>query len=122
MSELGGLNEPTSDDNKSSLDSDDFFSNLEAELSQSLGDSFIGKSNKSVEQEESNINDDSPEPANEALETDFFSSLLDDLGDDLADELEKKSDLVLKDDTSAATNQNDLIALTVRELKDLLRT
>merc|ERR1711862_511433 len=96
--------------------------NLEAELSQSLGEGFSGKSSKSVEQEESNSNDeffaslqqemgktlgDSPESST-ALEDDFFSSLPDDLNDDLADELEKKSEPVLKDDTSAATNQNDL--------------
>jgi len=112
MSELGGaLDEPSpssSGNGEKQLDDDDFFSSLEAELSQSLGDGNSGSGIESVEEESSVDNDffsslqkemgkaldESPERVDEGLQDDFFSSLI----DDVADELETPAKVDEEDD------------------------
>ncbi len=98
MSELGGsIDEPRSSSGggDSDLDDDDFFSNLEAELSQSLGDDFGDDDGKS----ESDDDDD-----------DFFASLASEMGKTLEESPPKKSAPVDDDgdDDFFASLQNEL--------------
>ncbi|KAL7536269.1 hypothetical protein ACHAXR_007035 [Thalassiosira sp. AJA248-18] len=152
MSELGGaLDEPASSSSgnaksERTLDDDDFFSNLEAELSQSLGD--FGSNKESEEDESSDDDDDffaslqqemgkalnespSPEKVDEALQDDFFSSLIDDVADelespslidDVADEV--KSPMIQETSSKQTSSEDnaDLSSLTVPALKDILRS
>jgi hypothetical protein len=133
MSELGGsIDEPRSSGSDSDLDDDDFFSNLEAELSQSLGgDSGADESASSnnddddddffanLQREMGNALEESSDNLDEeALGDDFFSGLI----DDIADEVEASS---REDSTSGKSNsleQGDITKMTVPELKDILRS
>mmetsp|Transcript_8805 Transcript_8805/g.16075 ORF Transcript_8805/g.16075 Transcript_8805/m.16075 type:complete len:740 (-) Transcript_8805:72-2291(-) len=157
MSELGSALDDTaapssSEKGKKKLDDDDFFSSLEAELSESLGDSGNFGSGKESEEEESSDDDDffaslqkemgkaldeSPEKVDEALQDDFFSSLIDDVADEL--EMPAKGDEASQDDffssliddvavqetsnkQTSSENHSDYTSLTVPALKDLLRS
>lgn len=165
MSELGGAldSEPSPSQSQNAkseqkLDDDDFFSNLEAELSQSLGGNFGGDKEEkkkedpfggddddddffaSLQQEMGKALDDSPEAeeggGDEASADDFFSSLMDDLSDDLADEFDEspavqeaastESPLLeshsANEEASSASHHSDLKSLTVPALKDMLRS
>lgn len=177
MSELGGaLDEPSSSapsgQNVKSdrrLDDDDFFSNLEAELSQSLGGDFGGDKGKSggggasvgdddddffasLQQEMGKALDESPEKVDGgALQDDFFSSLIDDVADelessgggekveetleashddffsslinDVADELESETvEEVAGGKRAMSGSHGDLSSLKVLELKEMLRS
>ena len=109
-------------------DDDDFFSNLEAELSQSLdfgsdkpkaeaddGDFFA-----SLQQELGSALDEPPDKVHKApLQDDFFSNLI----DDIADELESSSPAQepKSKQSSSETQSDDLTSLTVPELKEMLR-
>eukprot|EP00578_Thalassiosira_sp_NH16_P024139 CAMPEP_0181099338 /NCGR_PEP_ID=MMETSP1071-20121207/12607_1 /TAXON_ID=35127 /ORGANISM="Thalassiosira sp., Strain NH16" /LENGTH=806 /DNA_ID=CAMNT_0023181995 /DNA_START=146 /DNA_END=2566 /DNA_ORIENTATION=+ len=119
MSELGGaIDEPSSPPSEKKrtdkkLDDDDFFSNLEAELSQSLGG--VGSAKEpgskvndeeedffaSLQEEMGKALDDSPERVDKAMQDDFFSSLM----DDVADELE--SPRVPKSSSKPASSENN---------------
>jgi hypothetical protein len=151
MSELGGaLDEsPVSSSrgqakSQQSLDNDDFFSSLEAELSQSLGVSAFGggttKQNRKNTEEYSDDDDDffanleqemgtalsrgRVDNNDDELQDDFFSTLL----GDVRDELESHRNEHKNEESSPPTTQpspersGDLSALTVPELKDLLRS
>lgn len=133
MSELGGsIDEPRSSGSDSDLDDDDFFSNLEAELSQSLGgDSGADESASSnnddddddffanLQREMGNALEESSDNLDEeALGDDFFSGLI----DDIADEVEASS---REDSTSGKSNSvehGDITKMSVPELKDILRS
>ncbi|KAL3761894.1 hypothetical protein ACHAW5_006123 [Stephanodiscus triporus] len=148
MSELGGvLDQPSSSrsgkvKSQRNLDDDDFFSSLEAELSQSLGGGYgSGKKQErkdddddffaSLEQEmgkalsRGRIDD-------EELQNDFFSSLINDVANEIElprNELTKLEVQISASQppeetglTQATTKIHDLSSLTVPELKDLLRS
>lgn len=97
MSELGGsVDEQRSSGGDSDLDDDDFFSNLEAELSQSLGDDF-----------------DDDDVESESDDDDFFASLASEMGKTLEESPAKKSAAVDDD-------EDDFFASLQSELEGVL--
>lgn len=133
MSELGGsIDEPRSSGSDSDLDDDDFFSNLEAELSQSLGgDSGADESASSnnddddddffanLQREMGNALEESSDNLDEeALGDDFFSGLIDDIADEVEASSREDSTIV----KSNSVEQGDITKMTVPELKDILRS
>jgi len=141
MSELGGAldDKPASssqDKGDADFDDDDFFSSLEAELSQSLGgdekkeddddeDDFFA----SLQQEmgKALAEEDSPSETEDDVSDDFFSSLMNDVASDL--ELESTEDKAAIDSSHASSESHDsapspgsLASMKVPELKELLRS
>lgn len=144
MSELGGtLDESPGGQSKSqqNLDNDDFFSSLEAELCQSLGDTTFGsgttKQNPTRREEYSDDDDDffanlEQEMGNtlsrrraddneDELQDDFFSNLLGDVRDELVSPRTGNKGSSPPNMPAVVERSGDLSALTVPELKDLLR-
>ena len=154
MSELGGaLDEPTVSTSRGTaksqrnLDNDDFFSSLEAELSQSLGDTAFGSGTTmqdtknteeysdddffaNLEQEMGNAlpRGRVDENTDDTFQDNFFSTLLGDVRDELESPRNEHNELKRNKGSSPPTTQSspgrsgDLSALTVPELKDLLRS
>jgi hypothetical protein len=148
MSELGGaLDEsPVSSSrgqakSQQSLDNDDFFSSLEAELSQSLGDTAFGggtaKQDRKNSEEYSENDDDFFTNLEQEMGTtlsrgrvdnnddeldDFFSTLLGDVRDELESNEQKNKESPPPTTQPSPERSGDLSALTVPELKDLLRS
>jgi hypothetical protein len=155
MSELGGaLDEPSPSlsgkvKSQRTLDDDDFFSSLEAELSQSLGADF-GSGTQQEKEEYSNDDDffaslekemgkalTRGRVEDEEMQDDFFSSLIKDVANELESPRNKQTESESRIEvspltslaaheagsTQASTRGNgDLSSLTVPELKDLLRS
>ena len=115
MSELGGsIDEPRSSGSDSDLDDDDFFSNLEAELSQSLG------GDSGADESASSNNDDDDDDFFANLQREMGNALEESLIDDIADEVEASS---REDSTNGKSNSvEDITKMTVPELKDILRS
>jgi hypothetical protein len=154
MSELGGvLDEPTvstprgTAKSQRNLDNDDFFSSLEAELSQSLGGTAFGSGTmKDMKNTEEYSDDDDffanleqemgntlprgrvDENTDDTFQDNFFSTLLGDVRDELESPRNEHNELERNKGSSPPTTQSspersgDLSALTVPELKDLLRS
>ena len=154
MSELGGvLDEPTvstprgTAKSQQNLDNDDFFSSLEAELSQSLGGTAFGSGTmKDMKNTEEYSDDDDffanleqemgntlprgrvDENTDDTFQDNFFSTLLGDVRDELESPRNEHNELERNKGSSPPTTQSspersgDLSALTVPELKDLLRS
>jgi len=154
MSELGGaLDEPTVSTSRGTaksqrnLDNDDFFSSLEAELSQSLGDTAFGSGTTmqdtknteeysdddffaNLEQEMGNAlpRGRVDENTDDTFQDNFFSTLLGDVRDELESPRNEHNELKRNKGSSPPTTlsspgrSGDLSALTVPELKDLLRS
>jgi hypothetical protein len=124
------------------LDDDDFFSSLEAELSQSLGGGYgSGKKQERKDDEDDFFASLEQEMGkalsrgridDEELQDDFFSSLINDVANDIElprNELTKLEGQISASQppqetgvTQATTKSHDLSSLTVPELKDLLRS
>ena len=151
MSELGGsLDEsPVSSSrgqakSQQNFNNDDFFSSLEAELSQSLGDTAFGggtaKQDRKNREEYSDNDDDDlfanleqemgttlsrrrVDKTDDELQDDFFSTLLGDVRDELeSPRNEHKNKESPPPTTPSPERSGDLSALTLPELKDLLRS
>jgi len=141
MSELGGAldDKPASssqDKGDADFDDDDFFSSLEAELSQSLGgdekkeedddDDFFA----SLQQEmgKALAEEDSSSETEDDVSDDFFSSLMNDVASDL--ELDSTEDKAAAPSSSHALSEShestpsldSLASMKVPELKELLRS
>jgi len=126
----GSIDEPRSPGGDSDLDDDDFFSNLEAELSQSLGDAFGSNQKKSASDDDdddffANLQNEMGRALEKSFDDkdedegdDFFSDLI----DTIADEVEASSRQGDAPSKLTSSEQSDFAKLTVPELKDVLRS
>lgn len=148
MAELGGALDKSesfsSRGNKpaSQVDDDDFFASLEAELSQSLGGDFQNENAEegiddffaSLESEIGNVGDassisgvdvalrDDSSTSREVDDADdFFSSLIEDLAQEMSSK-ETESEVIVSTKAISDSRNRNLSSLTVPELKDLLRS
>lgn len=152
MAELGGgldkseSYQSRSNKSTSQVDDDDFFSSLEAELSQSLGGVFqsdveAGRDDDvddffaNLESEISKVGEMSSSSGSDVSQRDdlftssdvndaddFFSSLIDDLAQEMSNEDTGPELMTSTEKTAIVSRSTNLSSFTVPELKDLLRS